>query len=107
MEKRRWLQKIVHPQDVESGTPILVGLECLSLDGGNGREVSIKFDNYRLLLRDNGDHILRTVQVLHLHVELTPFVDDIVALRLVLNLEIASNELVITLATDLDDIEYR
>jgi hypothetical protein len=86
---------------------MLVGLECLSRDGGNGREVSIKLDNDRLVLRDNGDHILRTVQVLHRHVELTPFVDEIVAQLIALNVEIASNELIITLATDLDDIDYR
>lgn len=70
-----------------------------------GREVRIKFDNDRLLLRNDGDHILRTVQVLHLHVEATPFVDDIVILLIALNLEIVSNELIVTLAADLDHID--
>jgi len=56
-------------------------------------------------LRYDGDHVLRTVQVSHLDVELTPFVDEVVVLHTAFSGEIAGNELVITLAADLDDTD--
>lgn len=58
-------------------------------------------------MRHDGDSILRAVRVSHLVVELTPLVDEIVAPHTAFSGEIASNELIITLATDLDDIDER